>query len=254
MLGAVAAADLRGFWRRQHCPLDRMTLRELVAVYVRHPAVWVYLLLVAGSAGLAAVLRAPRTGVLRLAGAAAAAFLLYPLVEYLLHRFLLHGRFLYRSPRTVDLWKRIHYDHHSDPDNLQVLFGALPTTLPTMVVATVPAGALIAGPAGAAAAFGAGAVAVLVYEFCHTMDHLPYAPRHPVLRRLKRLHLLHHLHNERGNFGITSFLVDRVAGTYYDRASAVPRSATAFDLGYSGAERVRYPWLAQRSGSGDAAR
>jgi sterol desaturase/sphingolipid hydroxylase (fatty acid hydroxylase superfamily) len=233
-----------------------MTLREVITVYFRHGAVHAYLALVAASAALVVLLRParPDAGVLGLAGAAAAAFLLYPPAEYLLHRFLLHGRFLYRSPRTVDLWKRIHYDHHRDPDNLQVLFGALPTTLPTIALATVPAGALIAGPAGAAAAFGAGVVSMLLYEFCHTVDHLPYAPRNPLLRRLKRLHLLHHLHNERGNFGITSFVLDRLVGTYYRRASEVPRSATAFDLGYSGAERVRYPWLAQRSEPGDPGR
>ena len=233
-----------------------MTLRDLVAVYFRHPAVWAYLGLLAVSAALVVMLRplSPGVSALGLAGAAALAFLLYPLIEYLLHRFLLHGRFLYRTPFTVDLWRRIHYDHHSDPDNLQVLFGALPTTLPAMIVATVPSGLLIGGPAGAAASFAAGVVSVLVYEFCHTVDHLPYAPRNPLLRAVKRLHLLHHLHNERGNFGITSFVVDRLLGTYYGRASEVPRSATAFDLGYTGAERIRYPWLAQRSGSGDAGR
>jgi sterol desaturase/sphingolipid hydroxylase (fatty acid hydroxylase superfamily) len=264
MLGAVAdqqpdllpAVDLRGFWRERHCPLDRMTLRQVLAVYVRHPAVWAYVGLLAASVVLVGLLRplSPGTSPLGLAGAAALAFLLYPAIEYLLHRFLLHARFLYRMPLTVDLWRRIHYDHHSDPDNLQVLFGALPTTLPTIVVATVPPGLLIAGPAGAVVSFAAGLVSILVYEFCHTVDHLPYAPRTPLLRRIKRLHLLHHLHNERGNFGITSFLVDRILGTYYGRASEVPRSATAFDLGYTGAERIRYPWLAQRSEPGDAGR
>jgi sterol desaturase/sphingolipid hydroxylase (fatty acid hydroxylase superfamily) len=233
-----------------------MTLRELITVYVRHPAVVAYLALVAASAVLAALLcaAAPDVSGLGLAGAVAAAFLLYPPAWYLLHRFLLHGRFLYRSPRTVDLWKRIHYDHHRDPLDLRVLFGAPYTTLPTIALATVPTGALIAGAPGAAAAFGAGVVSALFYEFCHCVEHLPYTPRNPVLRRMKRLHLLHHLHNERGNFGITNFVVDRLAGTYYRRASDVPRSATAFDLGYTAAERVRYPWLAQRSEPGDVGR
>ena len=39
----------------------------------------------------------------------------YPLVWYLLHRFVLHGSFLYRSRWTAALWKRIHFDHHRDP-------------------------------------------------------------------------------------------------------------------------------------------
>lgn len=250
MLGGVANVR-RGFWSQPRCSVDRMTLQELTAVYLRHPAVAVYLALAVASAALAVrwSSRSPGAGALGLA--AVAALLMYPPAWYLLHRFVLHGRFLYRSPRTVTLWKRIHYDHHRDPDDLRVLFGAPATTLPTIALATVPAGLLIAGAAGAAAAFGAGVVCALFYEFCHCVQHLPYTPRHRVLRRLKRLHLLHHLHNERGNFGITNFLVDRLAGTYYARAGDVPRSPTTFDLGYTAAERVRYPWLAQASESGD---
>jgi len=251
--GGTGAADLRGFWGRQRCPVERMTLAELLAVFVRHPAVAAYLAVVAASALLVGLLRAPDTGP-GLIAAAGAAFLIYPPAEYLLHRFVLHGRFLYRSPHTVTLWKRIHYDHHRDPDDLQVLFGALPTTLPTIALVTLPTGALIAGAAGAAATLGAGALCMLVYEFVHCMQHLPCTPRHRVLRRLKRLHMLHHRHSERGNFGITSSLVDHLAGTYYPRASEVPRSPTAFDLGYTAAERVRYPWLAERSEPGDAGR
>lgn len=233
-----------------------MTLRELTVVYLRHPAVGAYLALVAASAALVVLLlpRSPDAGGLSLAGAAAAALLMYPPAWYLLHRFVLHGRFLYRSPRTVALWKRIHYDHHRDPGDLRVLFGAPLTTLPTIALATVPTGALIAGAAGAAAAFGAGVLSALFYEFCHCVEHLPYTPRNPVLRRMKRLHLLHHLHNERGNFGITNFVVDRLAGTYYPRARDVPWSPTAFNLGCTAAERVRYPWLAERSEPGDPGR
>jgi sterol desaturase/sphingolipid hydroxylase (fatty acid hydroxylase superfamily) len=231
-----------------------MSLRQVLAAYVRHPAVGAYLALVAASVIVAALLRSPSTSGRALAAAAAAALVIYPFAEYLLHRFVLHGRFLYRSPRTVDLWKRIHYDHHRDPDDLRVLFGALITTLPTIAILTLPTGALIAGAAGAAITFGAGAASMLIYEFVHCVQHLPYAPRDPVLRRLKRQHLLHHLHNEHGNFGITSSFLDHVAGTYYPRASEVPRSPTTFDLGYTAAERIRYPWLAERSEPGDADR
>jgi sterol desaturase/sphingolipid hydroxylase (fatty acid hydroxylase superfamily) len=228
-----------------------MTLWEVTAVYLRHPAVAAYFALAVASAALAVLWSSGSPGAGSLVLAAAAALLMYPPAWYLLHRFVLHARFLYRSPRTVALWKRIHYDHHRNPDDLRVLFGALSTTLPTIALATFPAGILIGGAAGAATAFGAGSVCALFYEFCHCVQHLPYTPRNRVLRRLKRLHLLHHLHNERGNFGITSFVVDRLAGTYYARAADVPRSATVFDLGYTAAERVRYPWLAQRSESGD---
>jgi len=87
--------------------------------------------------------------------AVVAALLVYPLVWYLLHRFVLHGQFLYRSPITAGLRKGIHYDHHQDPNDLRVLFGALQTALPTIGAVTLPLGSLIGGSAGAAAAVAA---------------------------------------------------------------------------------------------------
>jgi sterol desaturase/sphingolipid hydroxylase (fatty acid hydroxylase superfamily) len=183
----------------------------------------------------------------------ATATLMYRFAEYVLHRFVLHSRLLYRSLRTVALWKRIHYDHHADLHDLRVLFGALPTMLPTIALVTLPTEWIVGGAAGAAAAFAAGVACMLLYEFVHCVGHLAYTPRSPLLQHLKRLHLLHHFHNERGNFGITSFLVDRVASTYYDQPGAMPRSATVFNLGSGDAERRRYPWLAQRSALPDRA-
>jgi hypothetical protein len=72
-----------------------------------------------------------------LAIAALATIFVYPLVWYVLHRFVLHGQFLYRSPLTAAMWKRIHFDHHQDPNDLSVLFGALYTTLPTIAIVTI---------------------------------------------------------------------------------------------------------------------
>ena len=67
------------------------------------------------------------------------------------------------------------------------------------------------------------------------------------MRRIKRLHLAHHFHNETGNFGITSFFLDRLLGTLQERAKDVPRSPTVHNLGYCGEERERYPWVAELS-------
>src|SRR5919206_15112 len=49
--------------------------------------------------------------VLSLVIAAFAAVLVYPLVWYLLHRFVLHGSFLYKMRWSAAMWKRIHFDH-----------------------------------------------------------------------------------------------------------------------------------------------
>ena len=161
----------------------------------------------------------------------------------------MHGRFLYRRPETAALWKRIHYDHHVDPNDLGVLFGALITTLPTIVLVTVPIGWLIAGPAGAAAALGKRAGRPPASTSSATAcQHLPFTPRYAWLREIKKRHLAHHFHNEQGNFGITNFLCDRLLGTYYDSPKAVARSETVFDLGYRGGEVHRFPWVAELTG------
>lgn len=241
-------------WNGRTHDLGRMTLAELVRVYFTYPAILVYLGLAAVSA--AAALSWAETA-LPLVLALAFACLAYPLVWYLLHRFVLHGRYLYKSRWTASLWKRIHFDHHQDPHDLRVLFGALYTTLPTIAVVIIPLGWVIGGPAAAAAALTGGLVTTCFYEFCHCVQHLRHTPKSRFLQRIKRLHLAHHFHNEAGNFGITNFGWDRLFGTLYEKSKEVPRSPTVFNLGYTAAEAERYPWVAalsQTTNRGDGSR
>lgn len=236
-------------WDGRKHYLDRMTLGDLVRAYAAYPAIRAYALLAVVSAGFTVALWDGRPLGVGLAMIIAA--LAYPLVWYGLHRFVLHGRYLYRSAHTARVWKRIHFDHHQDPNDLGVLFGALYTTLPTIAAVTLPIGWLVAGPAGSAAAFGTGMAVTCAYEFCHCIQHLAYAPKSRFLARIKKLHLLHHFHNEQGNYGITSFLWDRIFGSFYGAADARPRSATTFNLGYDEAEVARYPWVRELT-AGDA--
>ena len=240
---------LGSFWRERTHHLDRMTLRELIIAYFQYPAVLAYILLFIVSSYFVVT---PWSGEIihhwsLLFLAAVTAILVYPVIWYLLHRFVLHGQFLYRSSITAALWKRIHYDHHQDPNNLRVLFGALYTTLPTVAIVTMSVGNFIGGAQGAAAAFAAGLGTTLVYEFCHCIQHLHYVPKFQFLRKIKRLHLLHHFHNENGNYGITNYFWDKMTGTFYGQSSDIPSSETVFNLGYSEKESLRYPWVAQLS-------
>ncbi|MDP8994058.1 MAG: fatty acid hydroxylase family protein, partial [Pseudomonadota bacterium] len=149
-----------------------MTLKELVVAYFQYPAIIAYLLLAAAAVG--AYLWRPAPLAPTLVAIAAASFI-YPLVWYLLHRFVLHSRWMFKRPFLASTWKRIHYDHHQDPNHLEVLFGALHTTLPTIGLATLPLGWAIgyvmAGPeaawGAAAAAFASGLVTTCFYEFVH---------------------------------------------------------------------------------------
>ncbi len=177
----------------------------------------------------------------------AIAVVIYPMVWYVLHRWVLHSQFLYKSPLTAKAWKRIHFDHHQDPHNLVVLFGALYTTLPTIAIVTIPIGYAVGGLSAGAMAFATGLLTTCFYEFCHCVQHLNTSPKNAFLKHMKQLHMWHHFHNEQGNFGITNFLWDRIGGTHYVKASMVTKSPTVFNIGYTAEMAERYPWVAQLS-------
>ncbi|MDA0652776.1 MAG: sterol desaturase family protein [Proteobacteria bacterium] len=222
-----------------------MTLGELVAGYFTYPGIQIYGLL---SAICVAIALYFSDRLLPLIVAAVATGLVYPLVWYLLHRFVLHGTWLYKRPETAAVWKRIHFDHHQDPHNLAVLFGALYTTVPTILAVAVPIGWAVGGLSAAAAAVASGLVVTCFYEFCHCIQHLRFTPKSRILMLMKKRHLAHHFHSERGNFGITNFMWDRLFGTYYPDPKTFPVSATTFNLGYTAEEAERYPWVAELSG------
>lgn len=234
-----------GFWSNKSHYLNKMTLKELVVAYFQYYAIQAYIAL-----GIASIVVATQTGTslaLDLV-AAAVGVVLYPLAWYVLHRWVLHSRFLFKSPLTAKVWKRIHFDHHQDPHHLEILFGALYTTLPTIALITIPAGYLIHGVSGAAAGFAAGLFTTCFYEFCHCIQHLSYKPKNKMLAEMKRLHMAHHFHDESGNFGITNFFFDRVLGTHYESVASRSKSPTVFNLGYDEDAAAKYPWVSELSG------
>jgi sterol desaturase/sphingolipid hydroxylase (fatty acid hydroxylase superfamily) len=242
------------FWRREH-HLDKMSLRELVVAYFQYPAIIAYLTL--SLAAIAAFAWRPAPLVPTLLSIAAAS-LVYPLFWYLLHRNILHSRWMWRHKWLAPTWKRIHYDHHQDPNHLEVLFGALHTTLPTIALGVLPLGYAIglfwdtgdghAAWGGAAAALATGLLTTCFYEYVHCIQHLAYKPKSKLLADMKRRHMAHHFHDESGNFGITTFFWDKVFGTYYDRPERPVKSATVFNLGYTEEVAEAYPWVAELSG------
>ena len=228
------------FWLSKKYHLEDMTFPELVIAYIQYPAIQAYF----GIAVLGMVyLTVYDQWTIMLALIALIIAMVYPLIWYLLHRFVLHGSYLYKSPHFAKVWKRIHFDHHRDPNDLRVLFGALYTTLPTVIAFTLPIGWALGGLSGAVAAFVSGVLVTMFYEFCHCIQHLHYTPRQKFLRDMKRLHLLHHYRDETGNYGITNFLWDHILGTFYDKGDKRDKSPTVFNLGYNDQEAARYPWV-----------
>lgn len=217
-----------------------MTLNSLMVAFAQHRSVWAYTLLAGVSATLSWLWP---SSPLRTVAAVFVAGFIYPLVWYALHRWVLHSRWMFKSPLTAATWKRIHYDHHMDPNHLEVLFGALSTTLPTIALATLPVGWLIGGFGASLAALAAGLILTCAYEFVHCVEHLPYKPRNRFLAAMKARHLAHHFHDENGNYGITNFAWDRLFGTLYERQDRPHKSSTVFNLGYDENAARRFPWV-----------
>ena len=223
-----------------------MDLSGLTEAYFQYYAIAAYIL-VALAAGAAAFygLATGQAALLPTLFSMLATFFIYPIVWYLLHRYILHSRWMWKSKLTAGTWKRIHYDHHSDPNNLKVLFGALYTTLPTVALASMPVGYLLAGWVGALAALATGVVQTCIYEYFHCIQHLGYQPKWAWVREIKKFHMAHHFHNENGNYGITNLWWDKVLGTLYEGAGARPRSPTVFNLGYDEEVAKTYPYVAK---------
>ena len=169
--------------------------------------------------------------------------LLFPIAWYLIHRFVLHGSWMYKTRYFARLWKRVHYDHHRYPNDLSVLYGGLHTTLPTILLAAAPIGWAIGGFPGAMAALSGTLFMTCVTEFLHSGQHLAFEPKSKFWRVMKERHLAHHFHSEHGNYGITEFFWDRVFGTFYRSKDEVPRSPTARNLGYDDEVAQKYPWV-----------
>ncbi|MBA2466801.1 MAG: fatty acid hydroxylase family protein, partial [Sphingomonas sp.] len=148
----TAETMAKTIWNRSHY-LDRMSLKELWSAYFQHPAIIAYLGLSLASAG--AWLAFPASAVETLVAVGGIA-LAYPFVWYALHRWVLHSKWMFKVPVLASTWKRIHYDHHQDPNHLEVLFGALHTTLPAIALVTLPIGYAIGGIGGAAIALATG--------------------------------------------------------------------------------------------------
>jgi hypothetical protein len=144
---------------------------------------------------------------------------MWSLVEYLFHRYVLHGRF----PPGKGLIRRflherldpLHWEHHERPFDGWHISGELKDILPLFVVAA-PFSFLF--PVYTLSLFLAGVVQSYVgEEWLHYFLHFGKS-RNPFFRYLKRYHLYHH--SPRGidkGYGITSGIWDMVFDTQFPR-------------------------------------
>lgn len=144
----------------------------------------------------------------------------WTLVEYLFHRYVLHGRF----PPGKGLIRRflherldpLHWDHHLRPFDGMHISGGLKDILPLFFVAA-PVSFLF--PLYTAPVVLAGVVLSYVSEeWLHYALHFS-SSRFPLFRRMKKYHLYHHSPRGIGSgFGITTRFWDGVFDTRFPEA------------------------------------
>ncbi|MDR6224121.1 sterol desaturase family protein [Desmospora profundinema] len=152
----------------------------------------------------------------------------YAMAEYLIHRFVFH----FPPPKNrlmLKMLKRLHYDHHQDPNDLRLLFLPIWYSWP-LIGLTVGIAFLLTQSFVHAAAFAVGVMGYLLhYEWMHYIAHRPVKPRTPWGRYMKRIHLWHHYKNEHYWYGVTHPVMDYTMGTM-KREKETHRSDTVRDL------------------------
>ncbi|WP_372528623.1 sterol desaturase family protein [Piscinibacter sp.] len=149
----------------------------------------------------------------------------WTLIEYAMHRFVLHG---------LQPFRRLHAQHHERPTALI----CTPTILSATLIATlVFLPALALGNVLFAGAFTLGVLAgYLAYSVTHHATHHWRADT-AWLKQRKRWHALHHHHVEQpGRYGVTSAFWDHVFGT-----AGQPRRASAPTTAHGAVLRVQAP-------------
>lgn len=150
----------------------------------------------------------------------AAGGLAWTLLEYLVHRYILHGRFpdgpglirhfLHRS------FDHLHWEHHARPWDGRHVNGTIRDTGP-FALALVALSWL--GPLDSAPVFMAGLLqAYIVEEWVHHSVHFNEFDT-PYFRYIKRYHLYHH--SPKGSdagYGLTNGFWDIVLRTHFPRA------------------------------------
>lgn len=191
-------------YKRQQAALARRRLYPLSAFYT------LYAILVLA---IAFSTRHPWIAVAFFSAGCAA----WTLVEYLFHRYVLHGRF----PPGKGLIRKflherldpLHWDHHARPFDGSHISGGLKDILPLFVVAA-PVSFLF--PVYTAPVVLAGAVqSYACEEWMHYALHFSNSG-FPLFRRMKKYHLYHH--SPRGidkGYGITTRFWDGVFDTRF---------------------------------------
>jgi hypothetical protein len=205
-----------------------LTLAEAFREFCRHPSPWMIFAVLAGAL-------AARIWLGEWAWSDLVAPLVYvamfPVLEWLIHVFVLHWRPRRVGPVTVDTQlARKHREHHIAPRDVPLVF--IPwQTLIGVIAFTVVVPLWLFPTTGQALTFMVTVgLAGLSYEWIHYLVHTDYKPRSRGYRAVYKHHRLHHFKNE--NYWLTvttAHSADRLFGTDPD-PTTVATSPTAKNL------------------------
>ncbi|MFJ2061324.1 sterol desaturase family protein [Streptomyces sp. NPDC087908] len=228
---ADAEADARVKADETALTASRRTSLSLAAAhraFWRHPSPW----MIGGTLLVLSTWRVVR-GDWRMSDAWAPLILLalFPIIEWLIHVFVLHSKPRKVAGLSLDtLLARKHREHHADPRDVALVY--IPWKTLIWVIIGYNTIAVLAFPrVGQALTFmTAVAWTGLLYEWSHYLIHSDYQPRSRAYKAIWRNHRLHHYKNEHYWFTVTTTgSADRLMGTYPD-PSMVRTSPTAKSL------------------------
>ena len=155
----------------------------------------------------------------------------WPLVEWLIHVFILHFKPVKIGRFTLDpAVSSKHRAHHRDPRNLEILFIPLHSFVLTLPLTWAGAFALAPTPALALTVVATILAMGLHYEWIHFLAHTAYAPRTAHYRRVLHHHRLHHFRSEKYWYAVSMLGADGPLRTEPDPAE-VAVSPTCRTLG-----------------------
>lgn len=156
--------------------------------------------------------------------------LVWPLMEWSAHRWLLHIRPFKLGRLEVDpyfAWR--HRQHHLNPSDIPLIFLPTRVSMGAFVVFGVVFAVLLGRDAGATA-LATVSIAALIYEWTHFIAHVDFVPSSRWARRIVTNHRMHHYRNERHWYAFTVPSLDDWLGTG-GSAADVPHSRETRTLG-----------------------
>jgi hypothetical protein len=207
---------------------SKLTLSQAFAEFVRHPSPWMIASVLVG-----ALVARIWIGDWALSDLIAPLvyLALFPVMEWVIHVFVLHWRPRQLGRWTIDtLLARKHREHHIAPRDVPLVFVPWQALI-GIIAANVVLPLWLFPTTGQALTFMMTVgVTGLTYEWIHYLVHTDYKPRTRAYRAVYKHHRLHHFKNENYWMTVTTAnTADRLFGTMPDPA-AVPTSPTAKNL------------------------